>query len=238
MVRSTLRRVGAVVGGAAVVLLATALPAAAHVTVNPKEANQGGFAKLAFRVPNEREKPTTKLEVVFPADQPIANASYKPVAGWKAVVTKKKLDKPIKVHGEDVTEGIERVTWTADSAATGVQVGQFQEFEVSVGPLPEAEQLVFKALQTYDGGEVVRWIDEPAEGEEPEHPAPVLKLVKAEDDHHGDATTEEASASNGHAAGSEHEDDGPSGIEIGALIAGLAGLALGGVALFRTTRKA
>lgn len=239
MVRSPLRRLGAVVGGVAVVLLATALPAAAHVTVNPKEANQGGFAKLAFRVPNERDKPTTKLEVAFPAEQPIANASYKPVAGWKVAVTKKKLDKPIKVHGEDVTEGIERVTWTADSPATGVQAGQFQEFEVSVGPLPEAEQLVFKALQTYDGGEVVRWIDEPTGSEEPEHPAPVLKLVKAEsDDHHDEATTEGASASGGDAAGTEHEDEGPSGIEIGALIAGLAGVVLGGVALFRSTRRA
>jgi len=70
MVRSVLRRLGAVVGGAAVVLLATALPAAAHVTVNPKEANQGGFAKLAFRVPNERDKPTTKLEVAFRLSSP------------------------------------------------------------------------------------------------------------------------------------------------------------------------
>lgn len=234
----TLRRLGAVTCGAAVLILATAFPAAAHVTVNPKEANQGGFAKLAFRVPNERDKPTTKLEVAFPADQPIANASYKPVAGWKAVVTRKKLDKPIKVHGEDVTEGVDRVTWTADSPATGIQVGQFQEFEVSVGPLPEAEQLVFKALQTYDGGEVARWIDEPKEGEEPEHPAPVLTLVKAEGDHHGDAKVEEAAAKTDDAAADEHGSDGPSPLAIGGLIAGLAGLALGGLALYRTRSAA
>ncbi len=233
----TLRRLGAVTCGAAVLILATAFPAAAHVTVNPKEANQGGFAKLAFRVPNERDKPTIKLEVAFPADQPIANASYKPVAGWKAVVTKKKLDKPIKVHGEDVTEGVDRVTWTADSPATGIQVGQFQEFEVSVGPMPEAEQIVFKALQTYDGGEVARWIDEPKEGEEAEHPAPVLKLVKAADDHHGDAKVEEAAAKSD-AAADEHDSDGPSPLAIGGLIAGLAGLALSGLALYRTRSAA
>ena len=35
--------------------------------------------------------------------------------------------------------------------------------------------MVFKALQTYSDGNVVRWIEEPVDGgEEPEHPAPVL----------------------------------------------------------------
>jgi uncharacterized protein YcnI len=239
MVRHNLRRFGAVVGAATVMLVATALPAAAHVTVNPKEANQGGFAKLAFRVPNERDKATTKLEVAFPDKDAIANVSYKPLPGWKVAVTKKKLDKPIKVHGEDVSEAVDRVTWTADSAATAIQPGQFQEFEVSVGPLPEVDQLVFKALQTYDGGEVVRWIDETTGSEEPEHPAPVLKLVKAADgDHHDD---DDAPVSDGDAAasGEEHDDeDGPSSIAIGALIAGLAGLVLGAVALVRTRKAA
>ena len=56
---------------------------------------------------------------------------------------------------------------------------QFQEFDVSLGPLPDIDQIVFKALQTYSDGEIVRWIDEPAAGTEPEHPAPVLKLAAA-----------------------------------------------------------
>ena len=38
--------------GAALVLPATS--AFAHVSVNPREAVQGRYAKLAFRVPNER----------------------------------------------------------------------------------------------------------------------------------------------------------------------------------------
>jgi hypothetical protein len=45
----------------------------------------------------------------------------------------------------------------------------------------DTDQLVFKALQTYDNGEVVRWIDTPAPGAaEPEHPAPVLTLTPAD----------------------------------------------------------
>ena len=58
--------------GAALVLPATS--AFAHVTVNPREATQGGYAKLAFRVPNERDNAgTTKLEVNFPTDHPFAS---------------------------------------------------------------------------------------------------------------------------------------------------------------------
>ena len=44
------------------------------------------------------------------------------------------------------------------------------------------DQIVFKALQTYSDGDIVRWIDEPADGVELEHPAPVLKLTKATGD--------------------------------------------------------
>jgi uncharacterized protein YcnI len=232
MVRHTLRRVGAVVGAAAVVLLATALPAAAHVTVNPKEAAQGGYAKLAFRVPNERPQATEKVEVAFPAGQPLASVSVRPTPGWRVVVTKRTLDKPLKVHGRDLVETVDRITWTAESAATAIEAGEFQEFEVSAGPLPEdADKLVFKALQTYTGGEVVRWIDEPTGAEEPEHPAPTLTLTKAEN---GDDSSGTEQVSAGGAEAGEAGDDGPSGVAIAGLVAGIAGLVLGAVALVRT----
>ena len=55
---------------AAVALVALAPMAAAHVTVNPGEAEKGGFARLTFRVPNERDDAgTTTLEVNLPEDQ-------------------------------------------------------------------------------------------------------------------------------------------------------------------------
>jgi uncharacterized protein YcnI len=239
MVRNTLRRAGAVGAVAAAILLATAIPAAAHITVNPKEAAQGGYAKLAFRVPNERDASTTKVEVVFPEKQPFASVSVRPMPGWKIEVTKAKLATPIKAHDREITEAVSRITWTADSPATAIQAGQFQEFEVSAGPMPEnADELVFKALQTYTGGEVVRWIEEQSGSEEPEHPAPVLKLTKAEsDDHHADgATAEEATAGDASASGGSGEDDGPSGIAIAGLVAGVAGLVLAALALVRTRK--
>jgi uncharacterized protein YcnI len=99
------RRIGAVAVGAAAVLLGTALPASAHVTVTPAVAAQGGFAKLAFRVPNEKiAAMTSKIEIVFPASQPLASVSVRPVAGWIPAVTRVKLDQPITTgEGDEVS---------------------------------------------------------------------------------------------------------------------------------------
>src|SRR3712207_8798162 len=52
------------------------------VTVNPREIPGGGYAKLAFRVPNERDNAgTTKLEINFPAEHPFASVSVRPQPG-------------------------------------------------------------------------------------------------------------------------------------------------------------
>jgi uncharacterized protein YcnI len=155
-----------------------ATSAFAHVTVNPREAAQGRYAKLAFRVPNERDGlNTTKLEVNFPTDHPLASVSVRPHAGWTYSVVKAKLATPIKSDDGEISEGVSKVTWTGGA----IKPGEFDEFEVSVGPLPDdVDSLTFKALQTYSDGEVVRWIEEaPAGGGEVDHPAPVLKLTKA-----------------------------------------------------------
>ncbi|CAM5605017.1 membrane protein [Streptomyces badius] len=73
--------------------------------------------------------------------------------------------------------------------------------------LPEdADQLVFKAIQTYDNKEVVRWIEEPTEGgEEPDSPAPVLKLTAATDDHHGGGAADDAKKADDAKEGDDHK---------------------------------
>lgn len=122
--------------------------ALAHVTVNPREATGGSFAKLAFGVPNEKDAAST-----------------------------------VKL----VTEAVSKITW----AGGAIKPGEFQEFDISVGPLPDdAGSLTFKVLQTYSDGEIVRWIEEPAaDGGEVAHPAPILKLTKKADEAATTATT-------------------------------------------------
>ncbi|MDT5032247.1 MAG: hypothetical protein QOC94_2418 [Actinoplanes sp.] len=239
MKRSLLVRAGAVTATAAAFLLAVAGPASAHVTVNPNTAAQGDYTKIAFRVPNETDSTdTTKLEVDLPTDTPIASVSLKPVQGWTAAAVTSKLTTPIKTDDGEVTEAITKITWTA-GAGGAIKPGQFQEFELSLGPLPKTNQVVFKALQTYSDGSIVRWIDEPTtDGTEPEHPAPVLKL--------------DAAASGGAAAGSgaptvtavaapdtsQNKNDGSgSAWGIAGLVVGLAGLVFGLLAYRKAAHK-
>ena len=142
------------------------------MTANPSEASKGGFAKISFRVPNERDDASTvKVEIQLPTEYPIANVSTKPTPGWQATVQRAPLPTPITDDdGSQVTDYPASIAWTGGP----INPGEFQEFDVSLGPLPDdADELVFKALQTYSVGEVVSWIDEtPEGGEEPEHPAP------------------------------------------------------------------
>ena len=120
---------------------------------------------LTFRVPTESDTAsTTGLKVQFPAGQPLAFTSVKPKAGWTYTVTKAKLASPVPGEGGDITEATSVIEWTAASPTAGIKPGEFDEFQVSAGPLPEAESMTFKAVQTYSDGKVVSWIEEPAAG--------------------------------------------------------------------------
>lgn len=154
-------------------------PASAHVTVTPASAEPGAEAtELSFSIPNERsDATTTAIEVAFPTDQPLALASVRPMADWRAQVTKRKLATPLTSDDGPVTEAVTRIIWSGGNIGDG----EYQNFNVTIGPLPEKPTtMVFKVLQHYSDGTVVRWIDTtPASGEEPEHPAAVLEVDAA-----------------------------------------------------------
>ncbi|MFF5723416.1 YcnI family protein [[Kitasatospora] papulosa] len=223
-------------GVAASTVLLLAGTASAHVSVQPQgEAAKGGYATVNFKVPNERDDASTvKLEVNFPTDHPLASVSPQPVAGWKIDVTRSKLAKPLEVHGKKIDEAVSKVTWTADGK--GIEPGFFQQFPLSVGQLPEdADQMVFKALQTYSNKEVARWIEEPTEGgEEPESPAPVLALSAPAADAHGapaddksgEAAEEKTTASSDDASTS-NSDSTARVLGIVGIVVGVAGVAFG-----------
>ena len=203
-------------GAAGALTLALAAPAAAHVTVQPGEATQGGYGAFAFRVPTERpDAGTVKLEVTLPAEHPIRSVRTKPMPGWTVSLTK---------NGETVRT----ITWTA---GPGVRIGpgEYQEFDVSAGPLPEdTDHLVLPVVQTYDSGEIVAWDAPPAEGAEPEHPAPVLELIPEEDAGAMEPTAGTATASG---ADTTARWVGGAGLAVGAL-----GLGVGAGAVLRTRR--
>ncbi|WP_431679785.1 YcnI family copper-binding membrane protein [Kitasatospora sp. KL5] len=231
----------AAVAGAALVALAG--PASAHVTVQPGSVPQGGYTAVAFRVPDESDTASTvKLEVSLPMDHPMASVRIQPLPGWTAVLEKSKLDKPLSSHGKEITEAVSKITWTAD-AGTRIAPGQFQEFRVSLGALPtDTDKLTFKALQTYDNGDVVRWIEEAKEGQpEPAKPAPVLTLTKAA------ATAAAAPAADQHASQDSHGDKAAAStgddstartLGVVGIVVGVIGAALGVAGLRRKSGTA
>ena len=161
----------------AVAVLLTPSAAWAHVTVQPGAVEGGGFSVVSFRVPTERDDAsTTEVRVLLPREQPIGSVRTRPVPGWKVTTEDRTLDEPIDMFGEEVDSVVSEVTWTA--TGKGIAPGQFEDFDVSLGPLPDSGEMVFTAIQTYSSGEVVKWNEVAVdESVEPEHPAPVLTIT-------------------------------------------------------------
>lgn len=181
-------RLGVVLAAAVTLVVGSGSIAAAHVSVHANDAVQGGSTEIAFRVPSESDTASTvAVRIAFPAETPIAKVAVLPQAGWTYRVTKANLPAPVQAgHGEEVSEVVSEIEWRAASPEMGVKPGEYQVFRVSAGPLPQADRLVFKVIQSYEDGQVQRWIEEPVAGEpEPENPAPVLALdgSVAEHDH-------------------------------------------------------
>jgi uncharacterized protein YcnI len=218
--------------------------ASAHVTANVIEpAKKGGYSKITFRVPNEdNTQGTIKLTINFPKDTPLTSARPKPVPGWTTEVTKVPLNPPIKRNNTEIKEAIGTISWTAQPG-TRINPGEFQEFDISAGPLPDADQLILPATQTYDGAKgEVKWDAPPAAGSEPEHPAPVVKLVAAAagEDAHGSGGTaadvKPAADTHNDAAAPAASDNTARWLGGAGLLVGALGLGLGVGATLRAKR--
>jgi uncharacterized protein YcnI len=234
-------RAGLLTAAVGTALLASTVPASAHVTIQPGSLEGGDFSVVAVRVPNERDDAsTTRLRVILPDDQPLGSVQTTPLPGWRVTTAQRKLDQPLDFFGAKLTSVVSEVTWTA--TAGGVRPGQFQDFPLSLGQLPESGDLVFKAVQTYSNGEKVAWNQEAVDdAAEPEHPAPVLTVTApgtgptAIDAADAGNQTSVAPAETPAAAADSDGDSGsalPIGLSAAALVVALGAL---GVALKRRT---
>lgn len=222
-----LRRLLICVGLAAVVFPTAAV---AHVTIQPGEWEAGAFARMALRVPNERDDAeTTSVTVQFP--ESVLTARFQAHPFCEREVEREELDQPV----EEITERIVSVTWTCDPA---IATDGFEEFGMSF-QIPEdtqtGDEILFPAVQVYSSGEEVGWVDPDPEAD---LPAPRIVVVAPEEEAEPApaATTTEATEEAAAVPAVSADDDDDSMATI-AIVFGIAGLAAGlialGVTLFR-----
>lgn len=247
----TILKAAAGVAAGGLIAVAAAHTASAHVTIAEGEAEAGAYTLLTFGVGHGCEgSPTTEVRIQMPETIPQVAPTINP--GWDIEKVMTTLDEPIDAgHGEQLTERVSEVVY---AAKTPLLDGYREAFVLSVKMPDDAagETLYFPTIQTCDVGETA-WIELPAEdGEEPESPAPSIAVVEASaGGEHGDeatangttdgATAEGASVDAGEGAAvasTGDDDDGSSnGLAIAALVAGIAGIGVGGVALARSGKR-
>lgn len=140
-------------------LLATASPAMAHVTIDPAEAAPASYTRIAFRVGHGcGGAATTAIEVALPEGTTAARPMAKP--GWEIAV-----------------EPGTSVAWRGGPLADD----RYDEFVMLVRtPARAGEAVAFPVTQRC-GETVAAWTQVAAEGEaRPRFPAPLLRLTQAQ----------------------------------------------------------
>ncbi|MGV9251941.1 DUF1775 domain-containing protein [Streptomyces sp. NPDC003697] len=154
---SALCRLTLVTAATATALLVTAGPASAHVEVESDKAQAlAENVEISFEAESESDTAgITKLRVVLPEGIAPADVSYgEGPKGWKFT----SADDGYTVEGPAVKKGVNA------------------EYSIVVKQLPDAKELPFKTLQTYEDGRIDRWIEL---DENSDNPAPFLKLKAA-----------------------------------------------------------
>lgn len=135
----------------ATMLLAFATPAAARVSIVPDHTTDGGTQTFAFRLADERpDTASTRLELVFPQNTPVAYVQVGAVPGWTATITPRPLNPPVQIGGKTISEAAGSIVLAGGSVAPH----EFEQFLVTMGPLPANGRLTFEATQGFANGDV------------------------------------------------------------------------------------
>lgn len=122
-----------------VAALALAASAFAHVRISPGEVAAGATERYSMRVPTERQSPTVRLEVEFPAAVNVI--SFEAAPGWKI---EPKKDTQGKIIG---------AAWSGAS----IPFAEYRDFYFQARN-PETEmKLEWKVIQIYEDGTRSEW---------------------------------------------------------------------------------
>jgi uncharacterized protein YcnI len=120
----------------------------AHSTVSPSTTATSKYETFTLSVPTEKEIPTVGIRIVVPAGVDRFTPFVK--AGWTI--------NTIKDANGNVTE----VSWTGGS----IPADQKDVFQFTARTAALDTTLVWKVYQSYQGGEIVAWDQQPGEGVE------------------------------------------------------------------------
>lgn len=158
---------------AAALIVGFALPALAHVGLEPAEVTAGSGVTLSFRIGHGCEgEPTETVSVQIP--EGVASVRPFPKAGWDLAIETGTLPGPIETDNGTITEGVTVVTWSGgnlDDAFTDT-------FQIRATVYGDAgTEVYFPVVQTCADGEHA-WIEIPTAGDDDlESPAPGVSLA-------------------------------------------------------------
>jgi uncharacterized protein YcnI len=152
-------------------------PAAAHITLEIREAPVGGAYKAVLRVPHGCEgSATTAVRVRIP--EGVIGVKPMPKPGWTLTTVTGKYPKTYNLYHAKVSEGVTEITW----AGGNLPDAHYDEFvfqsNISMDLAP-GRTVYFPVVQECEKG-VHRWIEIPADGKDAHdypQPAPGLKLL-------------------------------------------------------------
>lgn len=143
-------------------VLATLAPsAAAHVQVRPNTAAPDDAVLFEVLVPNEKENRTVELELAIPAG--VLPFSYEDTPGWR---------RELRLNPN---QSLRSIVWRGR-----LQTDGFARFGFLASTPPREGEIAWKAVQTYEDGTKVRWI-EPPDGEQPAAVTMVSKRFPRQD---------------------------------------------------------
>jgi uncharacterized protein YcnI len=223
-----------------------ASPAWAHVGVTASTTAAGQYTLLTFSVPHGCDgSATTKVKIQMPEEIYAVTPSVNP--NWTVEKAKVALDKPITdAHGAQITERVDAVVYTAKAPLPSDLRDAFV-LSLQIPKETEGKTLVFPVVQECEKGEAA-WVQLPEAGQDPhslDFPAPSFTVTAANDDHGSPAADPSASPSPdasetpvADSSGTKATGDSWKGIAVAGLVTGIAGIAVGAVALATRRRSA